>query len=91
MTECPDRRTVVAFDGSRVSPCGDVCLGNIFYYDNGQARAKFMRGANGADWFVWSEKRGQRLASYATRRELLGAFLRSDNGDGPYGCAILSL
>ena len=59
-------------------------------YDNGQSRVEFCRGG-ARDWFVWSVKRGERLATYRTRRELIAAYRRSDNSDGPYGCAALRL
>lgn len=62
----------------------------LYHYDNGQARVEFCRGGP-RDWFVWSRKRQQRLATYKTRRELLDAYDRSNNSDGPYGCAALSL
>lgn len=98
MTNHPNRRTVVAFDGSRIplqvsNLGGDipVCLGKLYCYDNGQSLIEFTRGANSSDWFVWSVKRQQRLASYATRRELADAFERSNNTDGAYHCAALSL
>lgn len=98
MTIRPNQRTVLAFDGSRIplrasNLGGDlpVSLGQVYCYDNGQSRIRFMRGADSADWFVWSEKRQQRLASYDTRRELAEAFERSNNTDGAYRCAALSL
>lgn len=91
-------RTVVTFDGSRISLAesnlgGDmpVSLGQIYAYDNGQSLIRFMRGADCRDWFVWSEKRQQRLASFRTRRELEAAWEKSNNRDGAYGCAALCL
>ena len=65
-------------------------LGKLYYYDGGQCLAEFRRGAE-KDWFVWSPKRGQRLATYRTRKELMAAYDRSNNTDGGYGCALLHL
>jgi len=92
------KRSVSRFDGTRLlleeSHLGGdlpVCLGQVYCYDSGQSFVRFVRGQDGSDWYVWSEKRQQRLASYATRRDLAAAFERSNNRDGPYGCAVLSL
>lgn len=65
-------------------------LGKLYYYDGGQCLAEFRRGDE-KDWFVWSPKRGQRLATYRTKKELMAAYDRSNNTDGGYGCALLHL
>ena len=65
-------------------------LGKLYYYDGGQCLAEFRRGAE-KDWFVWSPKRGQRLATYHSKKELMAAYDRSNNTDGGYGCALLHL
>jgi hypothetical protein len=65
-------------------------FGQLYYYDGGQALAEFRRGGAN-DWFVWSPKRGQRLATYRTKKELMAAYDRSNNTDGGYGCALLHL
>lgn len=67
-----------------------VVIESLYVYDNGQARIEFVQGDEG-DWYVWSPKRMQRLATYRTKRELLDAYERSDNSHGPYGlsCPVL--
>jgi hypothetical protein len=65
-------------------------LAKLYYYDGGQTIAEFRRGGAG-DWFVWAPKRGQRLATYQTKKELMAAYARSNNTDGGYGCALLKL
>lgn len=65
-------------------------LGKLYYYDGGQTLAEFRRGGAG-DWFVWAPKRGQRLATYRTKQELIEAYHRSNNSEGGYGCALLKL
>ena len=65
-------------------------LGKLYYYDGGQCLAEFRRGDE-KDWFVLAPKRGQRLATYRTRKELMAAYDRSNNTDGGYGCALLHL
>jgi len=62
----------------------------LYVYDNGQSRVTFERG-DSRDWYVWSLRRSQRLATYTTRRELLDAYERSENADGAYGLALLNL
>lgn len=61
----------------------------LYVYDNGQSIVRFT--GSGRDWYVWSEKRQVRLATYKTRKELRAAFERSNNDNGAYGCAKLDL
>ena len=73
------------FDGEKTTGC---TLGYVYEYSNGQSRVTFERGG-ARDWFIWSEKRQERLATFSTRRELEAAYRASVNDDGPYGCAVI--
>jgi len=62
----------------------------LYVYDNGRSLVEFSRG-DARDWYVWSPRLGQRLATYRTRKELLAAYDRSAAQTDQYGMAILSL
>lgn len=66
-------------------------IGSVYTYDNGRARIEFCWDGQARDGYAWSVKRQRRLASFRTRREVQAAFDLSNNSEGAYGCARLSL
>jgi hypothetical protein len=66
-------------------------VGSVYYYDNGQSKVEFVWDGAARDGYAWSVKRQSRLASYKTKRDVVGAFNSSNNNDGAYGCARLFL
>lgn len=65
-------------------------IGAVHIYRNGQERVEF-RWEPPDDGFLWSVPRQVRLADYTRRKDVVAAFRRSDNHDGPYGTAKLYL
>ena len=64
-------------------------IGSLYEYRNGSARVEFVWDGPNRDGYAWSHKEQVRLASWSRRRDVVTAYERSDNTDGPYGHAQL--
>jgi len=65
-------------------------IGSVYTYRNGQERVEFRWNGH-RDGFAWSVPRQVRLAEYTRLKDLVAAFRRSDNREGPYGMSKLYL